>query len=89
MMYEGMTVEEMELAVFDLECEDCASCPFAAVCGEHELFWGCGVWEDSMSEDLQGLHQNKNKNLKIPIDRAQHQCYNKDNKERERKETKP
>ena len=47
-----MTVEEMELAVFDLECEDCEYCPFAAVCGEHELFWGCGVWEDSMGEDL-------------------------------------
>ena len=47
-----MTVEEMELAVFDLECEGCESCPFAAVCGEHELWWGCSVWEDSMGEDL-------------------------------------
>ena len=52
MMYEGMSVEEMELAVFDLECEGCEGCPFAAVCGEHELFWVCGFWEDSMSEDL-------------------------------------
>lgn len=54
MMYEGMSVEEMELAVFDLECEGCADCPFAKVCGEHELFWGCVVWEESMGEDLQG-----------------------------------
>ena len=52
MMYEGMSVEEMELAVFDLECESCEGCPFAAVCGEHELFWGCSVWEESMGEDL-------------------------------------
>lgn len=52
MMYEGMSVEEMELAVFDLECEGCADCPFSAVCGEQELFWGCPVWEDMMGEDL-------------------------------------
>ena len=52
MMYEGMSVEEMELAVFDLECEGCEGCPFAAVCGEHELFWGCPVWEEEMGEDL-------------------------------------
>ena len=52
MMYEGMTVKEMELAVFDLECESCEGCPFAAVCGELELFWGCGVWEESMGKDL-------------------------------------
>ena len=47
-----MTVEEMELAVFDLECKDCKECPFKEVCGEYELFYGCGVWEDSMGEDL-------------------------------------
>ena len=47
-----MTVEEMELAVFDLECKDCTECPFKEVCSKHELFWGCGVWEDSMGEDL-------------------------------------
>ena len=35
-----MTVEEMELAVFDLECTDCKECPFKEVCGKHELFWG-------------------------------------------------
>ena len=48
-----MTVEEMELAVFDLECTDCKECPFKEVCGKYELFWGCGVWEDAMGEDLQ------------------------------------
>lgn len=52
MMYEGMSVEEMEKMVFDLECKDCKDCPFSAVCGKLELFWGCGVWEESMGEDL-------------------------------------
>jgi hypothetical protein len=52
MKYEEMTVEEMETMVFDLECESCEECPFKSVCGEHELFWGCGVWETAMGEDL-------------------------------------
>jgi len=52
MMYEGMSVKEMELAIFDLDWEDCESCPFATVCGEHELFWGCMIWEEEMGEDL-------------------------------------
>ena len=52
MMCEGMLVEEMQEMVYDLECEGCEGCPFAAVCGEHELFWGCGVWEEAMGEDL-------------------------------------
>ena len=30
----------------------CASCPFADRCQREELFWGCGVWEDQMGEDL-------------------------------------
>ena len=52
MMYKKMSVKEMELAVFDLECKSCEDCPFATVCGKYELFWGCGIWEESMGEDL-------------------------------------
>lgn len=53
MMYEEMSVEEMEeMVAFELECKSCAECPFASVCGDHELFWGCAVWEDMMGEDL-------------------------------------
>ena len=52
MMYERISHEEMMEMVYDLECEGCEDCPFAAVCGEQELFWGCGVWEDMMGEDL-------------------------------------
>lgn len=36
-------------------CEDvdyCEGCPHRDRCGSEELFWGCGVWEDSMGEDL-------------------------------------
>lgn len=36
------------------ECEDvCEVCPFAERCGREELYWGCGVWEEMMGEDLQ------------------------------------
>ena len=46
MMYEEM---EMEMG---MECEGCVGCPHAAECEALELFWGCGVWEDEMGEDL-------------------------------------
>ena len=52
MMYEEMTREELMEMVYDMDCESCEVCPFAKVCGQHELFWGCGVWEDMMGEDL-------------------------------------
>ena len=52
MMYEEMGYEELLHVVFDLECEGCEDCPVAHLCGEHELFWGCSVWEDAMGEDL-------------------------------------
>lgn len=36
------------------ECESvCEVCPFADRCGKEELYWGCGVWETAMGEDLQ------------------------------------
>jgi len=44
-----MMYDEMEM---EMECVGCEHCPHAAVCGELGLFWGCGVWEDSMGEDL-------------------------------------
>jgi len=35
------------------ECEDvCEVCPFAERCGREELYFGCGVWEEMMGEDL-------------------------------------
>lgn len=34
-------------------CESvCEVCPFADRCGKEELYWGCGVWETAMGEDL-------------------------------------
>ncbi len=46
------TIEELYEAV-DMDCEACCErCPYAEQCGQYELFWGCGVWEDSMGEDL-------------------------------------
>lgn len=35
--------------------ETCYHCPLEDVCGECELYWGCGVWEESMGDDLQNL----------------------------------
>ncbi len=50
-----MTREEMMAIIrtFDItEGHTCETCPLAAECELHELFWGCGVWEDGMGEDL-------------------------------------
>ena len=30
----------------------CRHCPLEDVCGKCELYWGCGVWEESMGDDL-------------------------------------
>ena len=43
-------VEKLE-AKFGCE-EACEHCPFAQACEEHELWWGCPVWESQMGEDL-------------------------------------
>ena len=38
---------------FDLDdYETCSHCPLENVCGECELYWGCGVWEESLGDDL-------------------------------------
>lgn len=34
----------------DRFCEE--ECPYADLCNDEELHWGCGVWEESMREDL-------------------------------------
>lgn len=47
-----MTREEIELAVFELKCKDCKECPLKEICGKHELFWDCAVWEQLVGEDL-------------------------------------
>ena len=47
-----MERNEMMEMVYALECHACEDCPLADMCEAHELFWGCGVWEDSMGEDL-------------------------------------
>ena len=60
-----MTREEMMTIIrtFDItEGHTCEGCPLAAECELHELWWGCGVWEDGMGEDLQPL-PNKLKNF--------------------------
>ena len=36
---------------FDYEAT-CDTCPFRNVCGNMELYWGCGHWETMMGEDL-------------------------------------
>ena len=40
----------------ELTAEGCGSvcevCPFADRCEKEELYWGCGVWETAMGEDL-------------------------------------
>lgn len=32
--------------------DGCAHCPYAGQCDHQELYWGCGVWELQMGEDL-------------------------------------
>ena len=32
--------------------EACASCPYAEECHASEGWWGCGVWEKGMGDDL-------------------------------------
>ena len=62
-----MTREEMMTIVrtFDTtEGHTCEGCPLAAECELHELWWGCGVWEDGMGEDLQPLPNKLKKILK-------------------------
>lgn len=32
--------------------DGCQHCPYREQCEEAELFFGCGVWEEMMGEDL-------------------------------------
>lgn len=54
-MSEWMSKAEREFFEY---CEEygcprsCEECPFKDSCKSEELFWGCGVWEDGMGEDL-------------------------------------
>ena len=47
-----MLREEMMEMVYGMELEGCECCPYAHECESLELFWGCGVWEEEMGEDL-------------------------------------
>jgi MoaA/NifB/PqqE/SkfB family radical SAM enzyme len=44
--YEEATKEEIEKMTW------CKRCPFREECGKADLFYGCGVWEEYMGEDL-------------------------------------
>lgn len=52
------TAEELEvleglMEFVEAEGEEvCDRCPFAEECSRGEWFWGCGVWEAYMGEDL-------------------------------------
>lgn len=47
-----MSREELMEIVLDSDWESCEDCSLCAVCGKHELYWGCTVWEETMGEDL-------------------------------------
>lgn len=66
-----MTTKEMMNAyvdtyyeVADYSKDWCEGCPVKAQCHTEELFWGCGIWEDEMGEDLQSSHKKNKKSLK-------------------------
>lgn len=44
--------EMLEAEGYDEDRDYCEGCPLRATCGRTEAYWGCGVWEDSMGEDL-------------------------------------
>ena len=47
------TMLERYFEEFDLDdYETCEHCPLEDVCGKCELYWGCGVYEESMGDDL-------------------------------------
>ena len=40
-------------ALTQQECDAiCQRCPYRERCEIEALYWGCGVWEESMGEDL-------------------------------------
>ena len=47
-----MYYERIEAEGINDEIDYCEGCPYRDRCESEELFWGCGVWEDYMGEDL-------------------------------------
>lgn len=44
--------ETLDAEGFDEERDYCEGCPCRETCRRDETFWGCGVWEMYMGEDL-------------------------------------
>lgn len=55
-MFKSRITEEMRKVMWDLEErfgeQGCEHCPYRERCEAEELFFGCGVWETQMGEDL-------------------------------------
>jgi hypothetical protein len=47
-----MYYERIDAEGIDESVDYCEGCPYRDRCHSEEIFWGCGVWEDSMGEDL-------------------------------------
>lgn len=45
-------IEELYAKVNYNPDDCCELCPYYRLCCHEELYFGCGVWEDSMGEDL-------------------------------------
>jgi hypothetical protein len=43
--------EDREYSMEELE-NMCEGCPYAEQCQAQQLYWGCGIWEAQMGEDL-------------------------------------
>ena len=49
------TTDELMNAVLDEQLtveQACEVCPYAGQCDANDLYFGCGVWEVSMGDDL-------------------------------------
>ena len=44
--------EELENEFLETGENVCARCPYRDQCEKEELYWGCGVWETQMGDDL-------------------------------------
>ena len=45
-------IEELENEFLETGEDVCARCPYRDQCEKEELYWGCGVWETQMGDDL-------------------------------------
>ena len=43
--------EDREYSMEELD-KMCECCPYAEQCQTQQLYWGCGIWEAQMGEDL-------------------------------------